>query len=154
MLEEKTPIFLAARGWWRSNRPWGWSLRRHLAEPEVNTTTNAERALARAVAALLKQREAEAPGEEEENEEEECGEAIAAAKREAALVAVAAAGGCPDCARLLAALEEAARSLDALARKVPYPEVGEWPSVDSMRAFAASRAGVARHALADGEEKT
>jgi hypothetical protein len=44
------PIILAAIAWWRSRRPCSYNQEDHLRNPLVNTTTNAEKRLARVVA--------------------------------------------------------------------------------------------------------
>lgn len=41
---------LAALAWWEELRPLGWSLRQHLDNPTVNTTSAAESKLAECVA--------------------------------------------------------------------------------------------------------
>ena len=41
----------AAEALWRSRRPWGWSKKKHIKNPTVNTNSQAEVALAKAVAA-------------------------------------------------------------------------------------------------------
>ena len=41
-----------ARHWWEGKRPMGWSLAQHLKEPCVNSTSQRETMLMRAVAAL------------------------------------------------------------------------------------------------------
>ena len=43
-------IVIAANAWWKDNRPAGWTMRQHLENPTVNTTTDTEAALASAVA--------------------------------------------------------------------------------------------------------
>lgn len=40
----------AASKWWRSKRPIGWRLKKHLETPAINTTTLTERRVALAVA--------------------------------------------------------------------------------------------------------
>jgi len=46
-------ITRAAAAWFDSKRPLDWSLREHIAHVEVNCTTRAEKALARAVVYML-----------------------------------------------------------------------------------------------------
>jgi hypothetical protein len=47
-------ILKAARSWWRMRRPCDWTESAHLDAPAVNTTTDEEGRLARAVAALVR----------------------------------------------------------------------------------------------------
>lgn len=49
-------ILSAARAWWRSKRPIGWTEAQHLASPTINTMTQWESRLARAVARAVKKR--------------------------------------------------------------------------------------------------
>jgi hypothetical protein len=42
-----------AERWWRRLRPIGWTKAEHLKNPTINTTSDVERALARAVARML-----------------------------------------------------------------------------------------------------
>jgi hypothetical protein len=56
-LDEVTTTLLAvadaAVAWWNSKSPEGWTQARHMQMPEINTCTDAERALAQAVAVLV-----------------------------------------------------------------------------------------------------
>ena len=51
--EATTATLTAALAWWESKRPEKYDLRAHLDAPTVNTTTDAERTLAAAVAASV-----------------------------------------------------------------------------------------------------
>lgn len=52
--DPQASLQLAATLWWESIRPLGYSLQAHFANPGVNTTSEAQRHLAHAVAAFLK----------------------------------------------------------------------------------------------------
>lgn len=52
--DPEATLRIAARYWWRSKRPVGWSQRKHLDMPAINTLTCAERDLAIAVADTLR----------------------------------------------------------------------------------------------------
>lgn len=56
MTRHERAVILAAKTWWRSHRPVGWRLEKHLRHPLVNTAFRAEDRLAVAVAALEKER--------------------------------------------------------------------------------------------------
>jgi len=45
-------VINAALQWWRSCRPVGWTIRMHLAAPDVNTATHSDANLASVIAAL------------------------------------------------------------------------------------------------------
>ena len=51
-----TSVERAARHWFRMKRPMSMTLKEHLKNPAINTTTASEARLARAVAALYKPR--------------------------------------------------------------------------------------------------
>jgi hypothetical protein len=53
MPEHADRVLAAAIDWWRFKGPVGWSENEHLLNPIVNTTTDAEKALALAIAALI-----------------------------------------------------------------------------------------------------
>lgn len=53
--EAAAMVLDAAIAWWRHRRPLSFTPAMHLAEPGVNTATDTERALALAVASLVKQ---------------------------------------------------------------------------------------------------
>jgi hypothetical protein len=46
-------VIARAANWWKHRRPIGWNLEQHLANPQVNCTTDAEAALARSVARMI-----------------------------------------------------------------------------------------------------
>jgi hypothetical protein len=48
-----SPVENAAYEWWKSKRPVKWSEAQHLKIYDVNTTTDAERLLARKVFAMI-----------------------------------------------------------------------------------------------------
>lgn len=56
--EQRAPdaVVRAAMNWWRSRRPLAFSLKDHLENPTINTFDLRERALARACAAIQKER--------------------------------------------------------------------------------------------------
>ena len=79
---------------------------------------------------------------------EEMARAEKAEKGIAALRVVTAEGAASHVASALAAaLEEAARSLEAIARVVLLPGIAVFKTIDDVRPFARSRACVARAAL-------
>lgn len=47
-------VVAAAETWWQSKRPTRWRVAQHLKNPTINTTSEAEKILARAVAAMVK----------------------------------------------------------------------------------------------------
>ena len=49
-------VLSAANAWWVSRRPLDWSTTQHLATPNVNMATEMEKALARSVANLVRER--------------------------------------------------------------------------------------------------
>ena len=51
-----TPIERAAYAWWKNRRPLVYSEAEHLRNPTVNTCTDGEARLARAVARMRKER--------------------------------------------------------------------------------------------------
>lgn len=51
----KERVLAAALAWWRMHRPLAYSEAEHIANPTINTTSESEKKLARAVAALLKE---------------------------------------------------------------------------------------------------
>jgi hypothetical protein len=53
-------IAKVAIAWWRTNRPSGWSEKKHLEKPCVNCVGEDDRVLARAVADALLGKESEA----------------------------------------------------------------------------------------------
>ena len=49
-----TKVEAAALDWWEHKRPISWDLESHLGNPEINTTTPREAALAGAVAEMVR----------------------------------------------------------------------------------------------------
>ncbi len=49
----------AVKHWWRTKRPAGWTVRRHIDEPFINTTNEGEKQLAGAISFLIKQEQDE-----------------------------------------------------------------------------------------------
>ena len=52
-MENKKIIVEKSIEWWKSIRPVGWSNKKHLKSPSVNTTNDAEKNLALAIANYL-----------------------------------------------------------------------------------------------------
>lgn len=47
-------LYLATLNWFRGKRPHGWTIPEHVAQWQVNCTTNAELRLAKAIANVLR----------------------------------------------------------------------------------------------------
>jgi hypothetical protein len=56
-IEEKRQVQMrllaVSRQWWEAHCPTGWDIRQHLDNPAVNTTTDSETAMAKAVASAI-----------------------------------------------------------------------------------------------------
>jgi hypothetical protein len=50
MRDMNARVIAAAKVWWKEKRPLDYSYKKHLENPTINTTTEAEKTLARAVA--------------------------------------------------------------------------------------------------------
>ena len=61
MRAEGGAVVSAAKLWWSLKRPDGWDADRHLAQPAVNLSTEADRQLAYAVASMIVERKARRP---------------------------------------------------------------------------------------------
>jgi hypothetical protein len=55
LAQQKARVLKAAERWFAGRRPIGWSLALHLEQPQVNVATDNDKALATAVATLLRE---------------------------------------------------------------------------------------------------